>query len=269
MYLLAGIHNLFRVMNNEHTVIHDIDFQIIGEFFKGLERQGPGSEETTKLALQLAGAYDKEVHMADIGCGTGGQTFLLAKYTKGTIKACDVMPSFVASFQEKIKQTAYEDRISVTEDSMFSLPYAKEEFDLIWAEGSIYHLGFEKGLKEFRQFLKPGGMIGVSEASWFTRERPEEISTFWNENYPEIDMIGNKVQQMEEAGYKVVAHFILPEECWWNYFNPQVAYFDEFLQAHPGSKPAEDLIEQIKGEMALYEKYKDYYGYVFYIGQKM
>lgn len=256
-------------MQKEHTVIHDFDFELIGQFFKGLNRQGPGNEEVTKLALQLAGMYGKNIHIADIGCGTGGQTFLLAKHTNGTIRACDLMPAFVESFREKIKHSVDRARISVTQDSMFDLPFRENEFDLIWAEGSIYHIGFEEGLKEFHKFIKPKGMIAVSEVSWFTKEQPEEIHRFWQENYPGICSINEKIKQMEKAGYKAVAHFILPEQAWWDYYNPQKARFEDFLQEYPGNEQAKGLVDQLKGEMELYERYKDYYGYVFYIGQKI
>jgi len=256
-------------MEQKHSVIHDFDFTLIGDFFKGLERQGPCSEEITKQALQFCGALNKDLHIADIGCGTGGQTLLLGKHTNGTIKASDLMPSFVASMKERIQQSGYNDRISVTVDSMFELPYREEEFDLIWAEGSIYHIGYQKGLQEFRKFLKPGGMIAVSEVSWHTDSQPKEIFNFWNDNYPEIDTISTKVKQMEDAGYKTVAHFMEPEECWWNYFNPIRKHIPEFLKEHAYSEQAKGLVAQFEGEIALYEKYKDYYGYVFYIGQKI
>ncbi len=255
--------------NKEHSVIHEFDFTLIGDFFKGLERQGPGSEEITKLALQFAGALNQEVHMADIGCGTGGQTFLLAKHTKGTIEAIDIMPDFIRSMKKNVSASEYADRITVTEGSMFELPYKEGEFDLIWAEGSIYHIGFQKGLQEFRKYLKPGGIIAVSEASWFTKEQPKEIFNFWNDNYPEIDIIGNKVKQMEDAGYKAIAHFVEPEECWWNYFNPILEHIEDFLKEYPGNEHAKGLTEQFKGEIDLYRRYKEYYGYVFYIGQKV
>lgn len=256
-------------MDNKQTTIHEFDFNLIGDFFKNLNRQGPGSEEITKLALQFSEALNKNIHIADIGCGTGGQTLLLAKYTKGTIEASDLMPAFVESLSKNIEQSPYSDRISVKQASMFELPYTEEEFDLIWAEGSIYHIGYERGLHEFRKFLKPGGMIAVSEASWFTPNRPDEIFSFWKENYPEIDVISAKVQQMEKAGYKAIAHFALPEECWWNYFNPITDHIDNFLKEHTGNKQAKELTEQFEGEIALYRKYKAYYGYVFYIGQKI
>ena len=40
----------------------------------------------------------------------------------------------------------------------------------------------------------------MSEASWFTRERPEENDRYWRDAYPEIDLVSTKVGQMEQAG---------------------------------------------------------------------
>ena len=42
---------------------------------------------------------------------------------------------------------------------MEHLPFGKEEFDLIWSEGAIYNIGFQRGLKEWREYIKPGGYI--------------------------------------------------------------------------------------------------------------
>ena len=61
-------------------------------------------------------------------------------------------------------------------------------------------------------------MIAVSEVSWLTDTRPDEIEQFWNFNYAEIDTISNKIKKMEETGYTPVAHFILPEYCWLDCF---------------------------------------------------
>ena len=94
---------------------------------------------------------------------------------------------------------------------MDNLPFQNEELDLIWSEGAIYNIGFERGMNEWNRFLKKDGFIAVTEASWFTPERPAEIEDFWLANYPEIDTIPTKIAQMEKAGYTLTAHFILPE----------------------------------------------------------
>ena len=162
-----------------------------------------------------------------------------------------------------------EDRMKGVVGSMDKLPFKDEELDLIWAEGSIYNIGFEKGLVEWRKFLKKGGYVAVSEASWFTEKRPEEIDTFWKDAYPEIDTIAKKVAVMQKAGYLPVVAFILPENCWIdNFYKPQIAAQEKFLKKHAGNKTAEEFIVNERREAELYGKYKEFYGYVFYIGKK-
>ena len=35
--------------------------------------------------------------------------------------------------------------------------------DLIWSEGAIYNIGFEQGVRDWRPFLKEGGVLVASE----------------------------------------------------------------------------------------------------------
>jgi SAM-dependent methyltransferase len=154
--------------------------------------------------------------------------------------------------------------------SMDNLPFQDEELDLIWSEGAIYNIGFERGINEWRKFLKTGAFIAVSEASWFTDERPAEIEDFWVNAYPEIDTIPQKVSQIQKAGYIPVATFVLPENCWTDrFYTPQRSVQENFLKKYAGNKAAEDFIEYQRYEAVLYSKYKQFYGYVFYIGKKI
>ncbi|OHD52188.1 MAG: hypothetical protein A2096_00185 [Spirochaetes bacterium GWF1_41_5] len=116
----------------------------------------------------------------------------------------------------------------------------------------------------------PGSREATIKASWFTEERPKEIFDFWNEAYPEIDTISNKIDQMQKAGYVVTASFILPEVCWIeNFFKPGITAQKAFLAKYRGNKSAEEFIKYEKHHALLYDKYKEYYGYVFYIGKKI
>ena len=153
---------------------------------------------------------------------------------------------------------------------MEALPFQPESLDLIWSEGAIYNIGFERGINEWHNLLKHGGYLAVTEASWFTTERPAEIDQFWQEAYPEINTIPAKVAQMQEAGYIPVATFILPETCWADHFYaPQVEAQHKFLQKHAGNPTAEAFIATERHEAELYSRFKAYYGYVFYIGKKI
>jgi len=257
-------------MSNENSSIHDFDINLICEYYASVERQGPGSPEITLKALSFIEGLSESSKIADLGCGTGGQTMVLAQNAPGNIIGIDLFPTFIDLFNSNAKELNIQDKVQGIIGSMDALTFQNEELDLIWAEGSIYNIGFERGLKEWKAFLKKGGYIAVTEASWFTDKRPTEIEEFWMDAYPEIDTIPNKVMQMQKAGYVPVAAFILPDICWTEHFYaPQVEAREIFLKNNAGNKAAEGFIANQRHETNLYNKYKDYYGYVFYIGKKI
>jgi len=230
-------------MSDGNKSIHEFDINLIWEYFSYLERQGPGSPEVTVKALSFIDNLDDGSLIADIGCGTGGQTMVLAHHAPGSITGIDLCPTFIDLFNQNAEKLHLQDRVKGVVGSMDDLSYQDEELDLIWSEGAIYNIGFERGLNGWRKFLKTGGYIAVSEATWFTERRPAEIEDFWMEAYPEIDTIPNKVMQMQKAGYIPTATFILPEICWTeNFYAPQVNARKVFLEKNADKKFAVEFI---------------------------
>lgn len=256
--------------DNNHNTIQEFDVNLICDFFLNTNRQGPGSPEATLKALSFINNLTVQSLIADLGCGTGGQTMVLAQHTPGSITGLDFFPEFIECFNRNAEKLNLQDRVKGVVGSMDALSFEKESLDLIWSEGAIYNIGFERGLNEWRKYLKTGGYVAVSESSWFTEERPAEIHDFWMSVYAEIDTIPNKVAQIQKAGYIPVATFILPEYCWTeNYFTPLVKAREIFSRKYAGNKTVEELISFQHHEAELYRKYKEFYGYVFYIAKKM
>ncbi|MFB6341919.1 class I SAM-dependent methyltransferase [Saccharicrinis sp. FJH62] len=256
-------------MSNDTNSIHDFDVNLIVEYYSGTERQGPGSPEMTLKALSFLEHLPDEPEIADLGCGTGGQTMVLAQHTGGKITGVDLFPSFVNLFNRNAEALHLQNRVKGIVGSMDDLSFEPESLDLIWSEGSIYNIGFEKGLQYWRRFLKNDGYVVVSEASWFTNERPAEIDDFWMDAYPGIDTVPNKLAQMQKAGYFPVAAFVLPVNCWTEHFyDQQVQPRENFLKNHAGNIFAEGFIATERHQETLYRKYNQYYGYAFYIGRK-
>ncbi|MGN1264026.1 MAG: class I SAM-dependent methyltransferase, partial [Prevotella sp.] len=240
-------------MSKEKMTIHEFEFDVICDYFSRTERQGPGSDEATMRALQFVGGLDSESRIADIGCGTGGQTMVLAKNLQGSITGIDLAPRFIDIFNRKTAENGFADRVKGIVGTMEDLPFEDESLDLIWSEGAIYNIGFERGINEWRRFLKPDGYLAVSESSWLTDERPDEIEQFWKESYAEMDTIPVKLSQMQRAGYQPLAVFALPENCWTdNFYVPQAKARKAFLQAHPGNSTAEMLVKFQCHEEELY-----------------
>ena len=258
-----------RFMENEKT-IYDFESELICEYFSKLDRQGPGSPEMTVKALSFIENLTHDSKIADIGCGTGGQTMLLGQNTVSNITGIDIFPDFINIFNDNAKNLNLQNRVKGIVGSMDNLPFQDEEFDLIWCEGAIYNIGFERGLNEWRKYLKKNGFIAVTEASWFTNERPSEIENYWKHDYPDITTISNNVAAMQKSGFIPISVFTLPENCWTdNYFIPQIPLCDYFLKKYDGNKTVEEFINGNIREGNMYQEYKKYYGYVFYIGKKI
>lgn len=235
----------------------------------GLERQGPGSTEMTIKALSFIDNLNEISQVADLGCGTGGQTMALAQNITGKITGVDLFPDFINIFNDKALKLNLHESVSGIVGSMDNLSFKKEEFDLIWSEGAIDNIGFEKGIKYWNGFLKKDGHVAVTCPSWLTDERPAEVEKFWGDAGSSLDTIWHNIEVLQKAGYIPVATFTLPEKCWTdNYFIPREAAEKALLEKYPGNKTVEDSIEANKYEVDLYSKYKQYYGYVFYIGKK-
>jgi len=74
---------------------------------------------------------------------------------------------------------------------------------------------------------------------------------------------------MQRAGYTLIAAFPLPESCWTeNYFVPRTAAGELLKEKYPLDKSVEEFLAGDMYEIEMYSKYKQYYGYVFYIGKK-
>ncbi len=258
-------------MSNEHiTTIHEFEFNLICDFFSNTERQGPGSPEVTLKALSFVDNLTDHSLIADIGCGTGGQTMVLASHAPGQITGFDLFPAFIDRFNTHAAQLNLQDRVKGVVRSMDDLPFREEELDLIWCEGAIYNIGFERGLSEWRKFLKPGGYIAVTESSWFTDQRPAEIEEYCMPHFPEMNTISHKVAQVQKAGYMPVATFMLPETCWTeHYFAPLAKAQETFLVKYAGNKTAEEFVKFARYDAEMYRKYNEFYGYVFYIAKKI
>lgn len=234
-------------------------------------RQGPGSDEETRRAIELARLDPRErLKIADIGCGTGAAALVLASTLDAHVTAVDFAEPFVHRLGEQAAAAGLSDRIEPVVARMESLPFRDARFDVIWSEGAIYNMGFVEGLRAWRRFLRPCGVLAVSEITWTTAQRPAPIERHWTSEYPGIATASKKLQVLEQEGYEPLGVFFLPRECWErHYYGPLRSGFPDFLERHGDSRPARELVESEEAEMSLYREYGEWYSYAFYIARKI
>jgi SAM-dependent methyltransferase len=234
-------------------------------------RQGPGSKKAFHQMLELSGIDTSAVlSIVDIGCGTGSSTIPLLENTMARITAVELLPAFLEVLKHNAQSAGVEDRVHAIEADMAELPFEDELFDAIWSEGAIYNIGFENGLKNWKRFLKPKGIIVVSEITWLSPHIPEDLKKHWEQEYPEIATASKKINLLEENGYIPTGYFPLPVDCWLdNYYTPLETGFTDFLERNDHSELAKQIVEAEQKEIDLYRKYKDYYSYGVYIARKL
>lgn len=256
----------------------DDELALLADLHRDGARQGPGGPNETRLALTIAqqcgglrpeGQAGQPLHVADLGCGTGASTLILAEALDAHLVAVDLIPEFLAVLRERAAAASLSDRIETVAASMDALPLSDNAFDLLWSEGAIYLMGFERGLAAWRRYLKPGGVLVVSEITWLTPSRPVELEAYWTEAYPEIATADEKIAALMRQGYDPIGHFILPPQCWWEgYYRPLEARFDAFLRRHAGNPAAEALIASERAEIDLHERHSNKVGYGMYIARR-
>ena len=244
-----------------------MEIPFIFTLHEDLPRQGPGSNACTRKAFSMLADLPARPEILDIGCGSGMQTIELARICLGCrIIAIDIHRPYLDWLAGRIASAGVGERVATIQASMDNLPFPNASFDILWAEGSIFIVGFEKGLASWKRLLRPGGYLCLTEAAWFTDTPSPEAAAFWNECYPAIMTVADNRAAAEAAGYEVVATFPLPASAWWENYYVQVLKRIEDLRPNVASNPdAEMQIEFAEHEIVVYRGHADEYGYQFFI----
>ncbi|MEQ8654291.1 MAG: class I SAM-dependent methyltransferase [Kiloniellales bacterium] len=209
------------------------------------------------------------MQVADIGCGTGASTLVLAEELDADITAVDFLEDFLDQLAIRAQAGGCGGRIKTQAASMDALAFEAQSLDAIWSEGAIYNMGFEKGIRAWRPFLKPGGILALSELTWLTGERPAELDRHWMQLYPEVATASAKIAVLEANGYAPVGYFALGKRCWLeNYYRPLQARFADFLARQSHSQAARALVQAEEEEIALYERFSAYYSYGYFLASR-
>ena len=247
------------------------ELQLLIDLHKDASRQGPGGDDETRHAIALSGLKGAtNLKIADIGCGTGASTLVLAKELDAHITAVDFLPDFLVKLEEAAGRADLADCITTLCATMETLPFTEAAYDAIWSEGAIYNMGFAAVIEAWRKYLKPNGILAVSEMTWLTDQRPEKLQAHWQREYSEVDTAAAKMAVLERLGFSPIGYFPLPEYCWLdNYYRPMQQRFTEYLHRNNNSEPARAMVLAEKTEISLYEQHKAFLSYGYYIARKI
>ena len=202
----------------------------------------------TRQAFQLIPIM-KDPHILDVGCGSGIPTIELAKMSKGRIIGIDTDQHLLDILAKRIKEEGLLKQVEIKKCSLFDIDFPEETFDIIWAEGSIWIIGFRKGLQVWNPLLKPKGFLVVHDS----------IRTFSNE-----------LNGSSKLGYKLVNHFELPEDAWLKqYCEPLEIIIKEQSEKAKDNITLKSLLDEYQNEVNIIRKNPKDNMSAFYIFQKL
>jgi ubiquinone/menaquinone biosynthesis C-methylase UbiE len=241
---------------------------ISSELYRDLPPEGSGRLEYTRKAFQMLPKMERP-NILDIGCGKGEPTIELANLSNGLVTGLDIDQPSLDELKKKAEELNLSGRIKTLKCSMFDMDLPDERFDVTWAEGSIWFLGFEKGLREWRRFIKPNGFLVVHEMCWLRPDPPLEMRDHWEKSYPGIRTIKENLDMIPGCGYIVIGHFPLPEDAWWDlYYGPLAERIQPLRKKYGDDPESLAVLDKEQKEIDLYRKYSKWYGSAFYIMEK-
>ena len=189
--------------------------------------------------------FMKRPRILDIGCGSGQPTLELAQISGGDVTGLDIDTEALQRFQEKVDASELNDRIQIVKGSLKTMTFPVGSFDILWAEGSIFVIGFKKGLKAWKRFLKPGGYLVVHDA---------------------VGNLDQKQRDVTACGYQLVDWFLLENEVWWNtYYKPLSHEIKKIRQSNPTDPELQTALKQAEKEIQGYSKHPERYRSVYFI----
>lgn len=241
------------------------DDPAINAFFTlhdGLPRQGPGSDATTRRLLSLAGPLPERPRVLDAGCGPGRAALLLAAEARAEVTAVDLHQPFLDALDEAAAAQGLDGHVHTVNCSMADVPRPDGGFDMIWAEGSAYIIGFDTALRAWRRLLAPGGVLVVTECEWATEAPAPQSRAFWDAAYP-LRTTEQNTATAQDAGYEVRATWPQPDADWWDeYYTPLSERVATADQTAPGMAQA---VEATQAEIALRRDHGRDYRYTGYV----
>jgi len=238
------------------------------EVYGTLPRAGPGSTADTLRALALV--PNGEIRsVLDLGCGPGAQTLVLAEaLPEARITAVDLLPQMVEEARRRMVRHDLDRRVQIEVGDMIEPRVPEASRDLIWCEGAIYNAGVTEALKAWKPLLREGGAVAFTEPVWIHPSPPDELGTWWREEYSAITDDDGVRAAVAVAGYHTVGSFSLPASSWWDeYYRPMEARIPEFLEEHPDEPVAREIADEATREIGMFRRYSGFYSYGFFVVQ--
>jgi len=133
-----------------------------------------GWEATTQL-LQLC-HLNEHKYVLDVGCASGKTACYVASQYGCKVVGVDILEKMIDLANERAQREGVRDRVSFQQADAQYLPFEDNLFDVVIGEFITGLLDDrQRGVRGYIRVAKPGGLVGLNEATWLKTPVPEDI----------------------------------------------------------------------------------------------
>lgn len=236
------------------------------ELFTGLERMCPGGIGTRNKMMKFI-PNDSEIVILDVGCGQGNSSIALAqRFPQARIIAIDTNQDYIRHLNQQVASLGLAKQVQGLVMSMEDMDFPPEQFDVIWAEGSIYVAGFENALESWKKFLRPGGLLLCNDLCWKENLVSSHYKAKIQAVFGDLDFYRRRGLMARNKGYHLEHEFVQPHSDWLEgYYRPLARRMDEMTEKYPDKEEVKEIISQLQIEIDLFLNYSPFYAYVYFV----
>ena len=238
-----------------------------------------GGQDATKELIERTRITPLS-YVLDVGSGVGVTACYLAKSMGCRVMGVDINPFMVQRAQERARRMKLTDLVEFQTANAMDLPFDKDTFNVVITE-SVTAFPPDKGqaVKEYARVTKPGGFIGLNEATWLQTPVAQEIKEWASQD------LGANVSPllpeewvllMEKAGLidifyrtstistREESRGILDRYGWGGFLGSMGRAFSLYLR----SSAYREFVGSIREEGITPQNLEDFFGFGIYIGKK-
>lgn len=241
-----------------------------------------GGQKSTKELIELC-HISKGNYVLDVGCGIGTTVCLLAKNYGCRVVGIDLSEKMIEWSKKRAKKEGVEDNVEFRVADAQNLPFEDDIFDAVIVESvNAFVNDKQKAVNEYVRVTKPGGYVGLNEATWIKTPPPRDIIESFSQIHVTLYTVGLEaygkwVNEFSADGWEnLLKNAGLNERVVRTYKStPQIEIIDRiklvgprrilWLWAFSFTSPTfREWIKKVKVPKKAFE----YYGYGIYVGKK-
>ena len=123
----------------------------------------------------------RPLDVADIGCGTGRYSDIIAANLNGNLRllCCDYSGAMLKECRERMSQDFPSKPFRYCLARADALPFAAGSLDGVVTFNAIHHFNLDRFVAESARILRPGALLAI-----YTRTPQQNLRTIWGQHFP-------------------------------------------------------------------------------------